>query len=250
GRGVKVRGEVCAETAAYINRFWLFSQRQNRPYVVAKFAISLDGKIATRCGDSQWITGPEARARAHELRQSVDAVIVGAGTIIADDPALTARPEGREPAHPLRVVLDSSGRTKPGAKAYERVGNGALVVTTASAGDAQLGAYRAVGAETLVLSADERGRPELRELLPALKARGLNGVMVEGGGEVFGSFFDDGLVDEVWAFIAPIVVGGGASAVAGSGAARIAEAWSLKDVNVETLGRDMLVRGLVARESR
>lgn len=249
-RGVKVRTDVCAEKAAYLNRFWLHAQRSDRPYVIAKFAISLDGKISTRTGESQWITGPEARERAHQLRQSVDAVIVGAGTIIADDPALTARPEGREPAHPLRVVLDSGGRTKPGAKVYERAGKGALVVTTAAVAHAQLDAYRAVGADALVLSADDRGRPELRELLPELKARGCCAVMVEGGGEVLGSFFDGGLVDEVWAFIAPIVIGGGKSAVDGTGAARIAEAWSLKDVKAEMLGRDMLVCGVLAREGR
>jgi diaminohydroxyphosphoribosylaminopyrimidine deaminase/5-amino-6-(5-phosphoribosylamino)uracil reductase len=249
-RGVKVRSEVCPEKAAYLNRFWLHAQRSDRPYVIAKFAMSLDGKIATRLGDSKWITGPEARERAHQLRQSVDAVIVGAGTIIADDPALTARPLDREPAHPLRVVLDSAGRTKPGAKVYERVGKGALVVVTSAASCAQLDAYRAVGVEPLVLSADDSGHPELRELLPALKSRGVNGVMVEGGSETLGAFFDAGLVDEVWAFIAPVIVGGGKPAVGGSGVSRIAEAWSLKDVEAESLGRDFLVRGLVSREGR
>ncbi|MGE0408833.1 MAG: bifunctional diaminohydroxyphosphoribosylaminopyrimidine deaminase/5-amino-6-(5-phosphoribosylamino)uracil reductase RibD [Amphiplicatus sp.] len=248
--GIKVRHEVCAKEAAYLNRFWLKSITSDRPYVVAKFAMSLDGKIATRAGASQWITGPKARARAHQLRQSVDAIIVGAGTLAADDPALTARPEGRAAAHPLRIVLDSSARSKPGAKAFERGGKGALLVTTRAATRTRLEAFRGLGVETLCLSADERGRPDLGALLEELKARGACGVLVEGGGETLGAFFDVGLVDEVWAFIAPIVIGGGKPAVGGAGVAALADAWSLQEVETERLGRDLLLRGVVNRRPR
>lgn len=245
--GVKARNGVCGAEAAALNRFWLHALRAGRPYVIAKFAMSLDGRIATRTGASKWITGPEARERAHDLRRSVDAIIVGAGTVIADDPSLTARTKPGATAYPLRVVLDSAGRTSPGAAVYDRAGKGALLAATRAASPSRLADYRRHGVETLVLDTDEAGRPDVRDLMPALKTRGCNGVLVEGGAEVLGAFFDAGLVDEVWAFIAPIVIGGGKPAVSGLGAATIGEALSLAGVETETLGRDILLRGFVKR---
>lgn len=246
-KGLRVRGEVCAKEAAYLNRFWLHAIRAGRPYVVAKFAMSLDGRIATKTGDSKWITGPAARARAHELRRSADAIIVGAGTVIADDPSLTARPEIGETSYPLRVVLDSAGRTSPGAAVYDRTGRGALLAATSAAPHARLDAYRRHGVDAVVLSADAQGRPDLQELLGELKIRGCCGVMVEGGAQVLGAFFDAGLVDEVWAFIAPIVIGAGKPPIAGEGVARIADALRLCDLETETLGADILARGRINR---
>jgi diaminohydroxyphosphoribosylaminopyrimidine deaminase/5-amino-6-(5-phosphoribosylamino)uracil reductase len=243
--GIKTRNGLCAPEARELNRFWIHAVKSSRPYVVAKFAMSLDGKIATPAGDSKWITGALARERAHELRRIVDAIVVGANTIIADDPALTARHGLEVVGRPLRVVLDSAARTPLSALAFERSGKGALLVATGRAPAARLDAYRALGVETLVLPADRNGRPDVAELLPALKMRGVNGVLVEGGAATLGSFFDARLVDEVWAFIAPIVIGGGASAAAGAGVSRIADAFSLDDVEVERLGRDLVVRGRV-----
>ncbi|HXI87277.1 MAG TPA: bifunctional diaminohydroxyphosphoribosylaminopyrimidine deaminase/5-amino-6-(5-phosphoribosylamino)uracil reductase RibD [Parvularculaceae bacterium] len=247
--GVAVRSGVCADEAAHLNRFWLHSVRVGRPYVVAKFAMSLDGRIATRTGDSKWITGAEARTRAHQLRRAVDAIIVGAGTVIADDPSLTARPESGEMAYPLRVVLDSTGRTSPGAAIFDRVGRGALLAATSAARHARLDDYRQHGVDAVILSADAKGRPHLNELLSELKKRNCCGVMVEGGAEVLGSFFDARLVDEVWAFIAPIVIGGGKSAVAADGVAYIADAWRLANVETESIGPDLLIRGRVDRSA-
>lgn len=245
-RGIRVRSGVCEEEARALNRFWLHAVEHKRPYVIAKFAMSLDGKIATHSGDSKWITGPEARERAHALRGLVDAIVVGAGTVIADDPSLTAR-DGLEVMNlPLRIVLDSEGRTPPAAAVFDRAGRGALLVTTKRAPAARLDAFRELGADVLVLDANRSGRPDVAELITALGARGVCGLMVEGGSEVLGAFFDAGAVDEVWAFIAPVVIGRGKSAVAGLGVERVAEAFALADVEYERLGGDLLIRGRIA----
>lgn len=248
--GVAVRGGVLRKEAREQNRFWLHWLETKRPYVIAKFAASLDGKLATHAGESKWITGPASRARAHELRRRVDAIVVGADTVIADDPSLTARPENAEPQFPLRVILDKAGRTPPGAKVYGRVGRGALLVASEKTPSARLDAYREHGVEILQLEADADGRPDLEALVDALGARGINAVMVEGGGAVLGSLFDARLVDEVWAFIAPVVIGGkDAPALAGRGIALLADAFRLIDPETELLDGDILVRGRIRKEA-
>ena len=245
--GIGTRRGVCGDAAQALNRYWLHKLHTGRPYVVAKFAASLDGKIATHTGDSQWITGPAARGRGHDLRAEVDGIVVGADTVIADDPALTARPAGRDMRRPLRIVLDSRARTSPGAHVFDRAGNGALLAATDAAPQARLDAFREHGVDVLTLPKDENARPDIEALLETLSGRGLNAVMVEGGGAVLGAFFDAGLVDEVWAFIAPVVIGGPAKApVGGAGAASLAEALRLSNVKTEMLGDDILVRGLTA----
>ena len=247
--GIKVMRSEFEKEARALNRFWLHTLTENRPFVVAKFAASLDGKIATASGDSKWITGENSRARAHDLRRQVDAVIVGADTVIADDPSLTARSDKSETRHPLRIVLDSTARTSPGAKVYDRAGKGAMLVTTAAAPENHLNRFREHGVEILTLDAGRKGRPDLDALLNKLGARGFNGVMIEGGGAVLGSFFDAQLVDEVWAFIAPVIIGGaGKSPVAGDGVAAIADAFRLEDIETQTLCPDILMRGRVIKD--
>lgn len=214
-----------------------------RPYVIAKAAMSLDGRIATAGGESRWITGTDARLAGHELRRRADAIVVGAGTVIADDPALTARRNG-EVSHPLRVVLDSTARTSPGAAAFSRDGKGAVLATTDAAPGARLARFRERGVETLVLPADARGRLRLDELLPALHARGVATALVEGGGETLGAFHDADLIDEIWLFLAPIVIGGGRAAIHGAGAGTLAEAQRFAFDPPKVLGADILFRGV------
>ena len=244
--GVKVSHGLCEDQARSLNRFWLKQLRAARPYVVAKFAASLDGKIATHKGDSKWITNSASRARAHDLRKEVDAIVVGANTIIADDPSLTARKDDEVVGEPLRVVLDSTARTSPGAKVFDRSGKGALLVTTTKAPESRLAQFREHGVEILILDRGHDGRPDLPLLLAALGERGVNGVMVEGGGAVLGGFFDAGLVDEVWAFVAPTIIGGkGKTPVGGEGASFVTDAFSLSNVETEMLEGDILMRGIL-----
>ncbi|MEL7027613.1 MAG: bifunctional diaminohydroxyphosphoribosylaminopyrimidine deaminase/5-amino-6-(5-phosphoribosylamino)uracil reductase RibD [Pseudomonadota bacterium] len=248
--GVRVRGGVCENDAHAQNRVFFASLLSNRPYVFAKFAASLDGKIATRTGDSQWITGREARARGHDLRQMADAILVGADTVIADDPSLTARPEGRTPAHPLRVILDSRGRTPIEARVFDpELPGRTLIAGVDTPSPLRAAALAARNVEVLTVAPDDKGRVDIAALLIALKARGVQSVMVEGGGAALGSVFDAGLVDEVWAFLAPVIIGGESpSPVGGLGVASLAEAFRLNACEVEQAGTDILLRGLVQRQ--
>ncbi len=247
--GVKVRGGVCADEARELNRPWVHSLKHKRPYVIGKTAMSLDGRISTSTGESKWITGEISRARAHQLRKFANAIIVGAETVIADDPALTAR-IGDEIHHPLRVVLDSAGRTPPGSKVYERLGKGALIAMTSRAPQARINAYRELGVDTVICGADASGRPDLVDLLGALHERGVLSVLVEGGGEVLGAFFDADLLEEIHLFVAPKLIGGGKPAFGGHGVDRLYFSERYSFAEPQKLGSDILWRGVRRLEAR
>ena len=225
------------------------------PFVVAKFAASLDGKIAAASGDSRWVSGDEAREWAHVLRTRVDAILVGSSTVVVDDPLLTARPShgpvggGEEAARqPLRVIVDTRGRTPPMAQAL--TGDAATLVATGPDSPPEWRAsIQARGAEMLPLPlAGEH--LDVRALLEELGRRDIVTLLVEGGGVILGAFFDAGLVDKVHAVIAPLIVGAAdaPAAVAGEGAYRMADALRLRDVTVERLGDDLLVTAYPQRE--
>ncbi len=248
--GVEVHLGPGQDAARDLNRFFFHYVRVAKPYVIAKFAASLDGKIATRSGDSQWITGPEARQRGHELRRQVDAILAGAGTVIADDPQLTARfPDGGLASHqPLRIVLDSRGRAPLDARVFSPDLPGrTLVATTAAMPEAHRRALAARDVEAVVLPADETGRVAIPALLQHLGQRQVVSLMVEGGGQILASFFEAGEVQEVWAFLAPMIIGGEAAPgpVGGLGAAFLTDATILRDVSIESVGKDWLFRAKV-----
>jgi diaminohydroxyphosphoribosylaminopyrimidine deaminase/5-amino-6-(5-phosphoribosylamino)uracil reductase len=237
-------GEGAAEAARTLEDF-LVHRTLGRPLVVAKFAASLDGRIASVSGDARWVSGPAARAWVHHERAALDAILVGSGTVLADDPLLTARPEdGPPPRQPLRVVADSRGRIPPAARVLDGAEAPTLVATTATAPAAWRAAVAARGAEVLVLPAGPDGRVDLDALLRALGGRGVMSVLVEGGATLLGALFDAGLVDKVQTVVAPLIIGGLApAAVAGRGARTMAEALRLRDVSVERLGDDVLITG-------
>ncbi len=186
---------------------WLTAQATGRPFVTWKYAATLDGRSAAADGTSRWITGESARADVHRLRAEVDAVLVGVGTVLADDPQLTVRPDpGRQP---LRVVLDRTGRTPPSA----RVHDGA--------------------AETLVLDAPPR------EALVALQERGVVSVLLEGGPTLAGAFLAEGLVDRVVGYVAPALLGDGLPALVGAGVGTIKDAVRLRLDDVARFGDDV-----------
>jgi diaminohydroxyphosphoribosylaminopyrimidine deaminase/5-amino-6-(5-phosphoribosylamino)uracil reductase len=217
------------------------------PFVTAKFAISLDGKIATRSGDSKWITGEQARGYVHSLRRSADAIMVGVNTLIADDPQLTARGQGAEESikAPMRVIVDSHGRTPPTSQALREPGK-TLVAAARPVEPPKLRALAEAGAEVLELPAKD-DLVNLEELLRALGEREITSVLVEGGGTLLGSLFDLGLVDKVIAFISPLVIGGreAKTAVGGVGVSHVAQGLRLTRVRVEQFGEDIMVSGYV-----
>jgi diaminohydroxyphosphoribosylaminopyrimidine deaminase/5-amino-6-(5-phosphoribosylamino)uracil reductase len=237
-----VVGEGGAESARLLEGY-IKHRRTGRPFVIAKFAMTLDGKIATATGDSRWVSGPESRAWAHRQRSQVDAILVGSETVLLDDPELTARPEGLPGApQPLRVVLDSRGRTPPDAKVLSGPAP-TLVVTTRESSEKWRQSLGSGPVEVVVLPS-EAGRVSLEALLDELGRRGVLTLLVEGGGIVHGAFFDQRLVDKVEAFIAPKITGGPAPGpVLGRGVARMADAVALRDVSVERLGDDVLIIG-------
>jgi diaminohydroxyphosphoribosylaminopyrimidine deaminase/5-amino-6-(5-phosphoribosylamino)uracil reductase len=242
--GIRTVAGEGEEEAQRILEAFLKHRTTGLPFVIAKFAASLDGKIAAASGDSRWVSGPETREWAHTLRSRIDAILVGSETVVIDDPLLTARPGGTEAERqPLRVIVDTRGRTPPMAQAL--TGESKTLVATGP--DAPAGWRSAIegrGAEVLPLPlAGER--VDLRALLEELGRREIVTALAEGGGVVLGSFFDAGLVDKVHAIIAPLIIGAAdaPSAVAGEGADRMADALRLREVTVERLGEDILITG-------
>jgi diaminohydroxyphosphoribosylaminopyrimidine deaminase/5-amino-6-(5-phosphoribosylamino)uracil reductase len=238
--GLDVIVGVCEAEARRLNAPYLKLLRTGKPWVIAKWAMTLDGKIATRAGDSKWISGEESRRRVHELRGRVDAVIVGRGTVVADDPSLTARPPG--PRTATRVVLSASGelpeRCRLRATARE------VPVLVATGNESKLAGWAADGAEVLELPAGDGG-VSVDALLTELGRRRMTNVLVEGGAGVLGAFLDARAADEVWAFVAPKLVGGvGPSPVGGRGVERIAEALQAAETTVERVGEDVLITAI------
>ena len=244
--GIRVTvGEGEAE-ARRVNEAFFKHRETGLPFVIAKFAASLDGRIAAASGDSRWVSGPEAREWSHRLRTRIDAIICGSETIIIDDPLLTARPDGSDAARqPLRVVVDSRGRVAPMARVFQGTDWAlTLVATTEDASATWRASVEATGAEVLTF-AKHGDHVDLEELLRELARRDVVTALIEGGGVLLGGFFDRGLVDKVYAVIAPIIVGAADApgAVAGRGASRMADALRMRDITVERLGEDILVTG-------
>lgn len=232
--------------ARRLNEFYLKHVSTGLPFVTAKFAASLDGKIATAGGESRWITSAQTRDASHRLRHINDAILVGVNTVIADDPELTTRIEGGR--SPLRIVVDSRLRIPLTARVLRSAPGSALVATTAAADPDRISRLREAGVEVEVVDASPSG-VDLAALMAVLGARGAISVLVEGGARVHGAAFDAGIVDKVVAMLAPRVIGGAAapSAVGGAGAASLAAAAPLRDVSVERLGPDLVVTGYCVR---
>jgi len=220
---------------------------------MAKFAMSLDGKIATKTGDSKWITSDDARKYVHTLRHTVDAIMIGVNTVIIDNPHLTARgcggKGGMRKIQPLRLIVDSKGRAPLNAHIFEQPGE-VLLAVVGPFDPKKREEFTRAGAEVLELPSKE-GLVNIEELLKVLGKREVVSILVEGGGELLGSLFDHYLVDKVLAFISPIVIGGSEakSAVGGNGVANVAEALRLRQVKVESFGDDILVSGYVEKRA-
>ncbi|HUY96153.1 MAG TPA: bifunctional diaminohydroxyphosphoribosylaminopyrimidine deaminase/5-amino-6-(5-phosphoribosylamino)uracil reductase RibD [Verrucomicrobiae bacterium] len=243
--GVAVRVGCHAEEARELISAFAVWVTTGRPQVTLKFAMSLDGKLATTGGESRWITGPESRRRAHLLRHQHDAVLVGSGTVLADDPELSTRLE-RPARQPWRVVADGRLRTPASAKVLRGGGRPTLVATSADAPRDARAALEAAGAELIELTAID-GHLDLRELARHLGAGGCTSLLVEGGSTLLGSCLAQGLVDRVAAFVAPVLVGGvGApGAIGGAGVGQLADAVRLRRFTAEALGADLLLSGAI-----
>ena len=245
--GVRTHTGECAEEARLLIEAFAKHSATGLPFVTAKFAMSLDGKIASRSGDSKWISGEESRRFAHLLRTQSDAILVGINTVLADDPQLTARDaEGNaNDRQPLRVVLDSHARMPHDARMLSAPGD--TLLATAQ----ELTSMNRMKRMEVAEIGDGDGRVDLRALTAMLGGRDVTSVLVEGGGAVLGTLFDLRLVDKVVAFVAPVIIGGSdaITPVGGAGIADMQDALRLRDVEVRRFGEDVAVIGYVGSSS-
>jgi diaminohydroxyphosphoribosylaminopyrimidine deaminase/5-amino-6-(5-phosphoribosylamino)uracil reductase len=256
GNGIKELEKACIkvfvgerkEQVEPINEAYTKYITTGFPFVTVKFAMSLDGKIAATSGDSKWITNAESRQFAHSLRYTHDAIMAGANTVLADDPHLTTRSAGGRGGttgrQPLRIIVDGRGRIPQDARLFRESGKTMLVMgRPAKATEKE--AFASLDTEILELPS-ENGIIDLKQLLRILGERQITSVLVEGGGILAGSLFDQGMVDKVFAFIAPVIIGGEVNlAVAGKGACMLADAYHLERVTTANFGDDILISGYV-----
>ena len=251
--GVEVECGVLEEEARRLNEAFFKFITAGRPFVVLKAAVSLDGKIATASGESMWITGEAARTEAHRLRNTYDAVMVGIGTVLKDNPQLTTRlPAGEEGRDAVRVVVDSRLRLPLNARVINPASPAPLLVaTTEQAPRERLELLeRQEGVEVLCFSSRD-GQVPLGELMEELGKREICSVLLEGGATLNASALKEGIVDKVVVFMAPRIIGGteAPGMVGGSGCARLSDAWKLEEVSFSPVGEDIMLVGYLAKKA-
>jgi diaminohydroxyphosphoribosylaminopyrimidine deaminase/5-amino-6-(5-phosphoribosylamino)uracil reductase len=247
--GIAVTIGVYEVEAHKLNEVFVKYITTHRPFVTLKSAITLDGKIATRTGASQWITGELARQEGHRLRHAADAILVGIGTVLQDDPQLTTRLPDRQGINPLRVIVDSTLRIPLQAKVTDvATDRRTLVVTTARALAAHSAQLRARGVEVVCLPAYDDGRVDLEALLRYLGERGIASVLVEGGATLSATLLTRRLIDKVLFFVAPKIIGGdGISVVEACGVETMEQVINLRDLVGQRLGNDVLLEAYLTR---
>ncbi|MCX8116389.1 MAG: bifunctional diaminohydroxyphosphoribosylaminopyrimidine deaminase/5-amino-6-(5-phosphoribosylamino)uracil reductase RibD [Desulfobacterota bacterium] len=244
--GLQVDVGVCEEASRALNEAFSKYIQSGLPFVSLKVASTLDGKIATPSGESKWITGEESRRFVHRLRNEVDAVVVGVDTVLRDDPLLTARIRGGR--DPFRVVLDSRLRTPEGAKVIEERPEKTIIATTSLAPAERIECFAKRGVNLLIVDPIE-GRVDLNALLRRLGQMEMVSLMVEGGGQINNAFLSVGLVDKIFLFLAPKLIGGDQAPgiFSGRGVDKLEEAIRVERMQVRRLGEDLLVVGYPRR---
>lgn len=245
--GLDVTVGLLAKRAQRMNEIFFTYITAGIPFVHLKLAMSLDGKIATRTGDSHWITNEQSRIAAHRLRRKYMALLVGVNTIITDDPRLTVR--HIKGLNPLRIILDGRGRIPVAARVFTEPGR--TIVVTATMTHATEQAIQAQGGEVWRIVQHE-DKVDLPLLLHRLGREGIDGLLIEGGGVTAASFLEAGLVDKVSFFFAPLIIGGAtaATAVGGKGTAEIARAICLSDIRTKRIGDDLVYTGYITGGDR
>ena len=247
--GIAVNVGVLEERCRRLNEVFAGFITRGRPFVILKAAASIDGRTATPGGESRWITGEAARREVHRLRKGVDAILVGAETVIADDPLLTARPAPVRAERPLRIVLDGRLRIPAKARLFYDDTPPVIVVTTKGAPARKIGALEKAGAEVLTLPDRGGKKVSMKALMKRLGRRGITSVLIEGGAETHARAFEDGVVDKVVFFYAPMVIGGGRAPgmIGGDGCGNLKNAWKLDRMRTRRFGPDIMVEGYVGR---
>ena len=244
--GIAVEVGLLEEPLHRLNRIFLKYITTRRPWVVMKSAMTLDGKIAAYTGRSKWVTGEQARFRVQQMRSVFFGIMVGSGTVLADDPMLNCRLEGNF-RQPVRIVVSSSGRLPLDSQLVRTAGTYRTVLAcTSQAPQDKLQALQDCGVEILQCRG-EQGQVDCADLLDRLGAMGIDSILLEGGGRLNETFLRHGLIDEVYSFIAPKLIGGeeARTPVEGQGFPEMSQAVELQDVEVEQVGRDIMIHGLI-----
>jgi len=246
GLGLEVITGVLADESLALNRPFVKHVTCGRPWVIMKAGMSMDGRIATRTGHSQWITGEAARARVHWWRDRVDAILIGVGTALADDPSLTARPPRGRGHDPLRVVLDSALRLAPTSRLLQQKSTAATWIFCGPAASLpRRAALVAAGAVVKEVALSSQGGLDLAEVLAELGRNGVTTLLVEGGGQVHAAFLRENLYDQACLFVAPFFLGGDGLPVIGDlGLERVEQGRRFRRTAVRHLGEDLQIEGL------
>ncbi len=248
---IKIREGVLEQKARRLNETFIKYITKKMPFVSVKVAMSIDGKIATTAGESHWITGEKARQFVHRLRDHSDVIMVGIETVLKDNPRLTARPEGLEGHDPVRVIVDSNARLPLDAKVIESSSAAkTILAVTEKAPRDKCRALKSKGVEIIELPS-VGGRVDLKALMAELAARELTAVLVEGGGTLNYSLLEGALIDKLFIFVAPLIIGGKESptAFSGSGISDLSKAWTVEEIEMKQFDRDLLLIGYPAISS-
>jgi len=244
-QGVEVVIGVLRRDCHKINEHFIKYITTGRPWVILKSAVSLDGKIATRTGDSKWITGSKARAYAHRLRSRVDAILVGAETVRMDDPQLTVRPKKKSMRNPVRIIVSGKGSISTSAKIFNNAHKERVIyVANASLPLVRKKKLQKIGVEVLLVKYRKK-KVDLPLLMDALGKMKITSIMIEGGSEISGNALKEKLVDKLIYFLAPKIIGGknAPGPVGGQGISRIEDFIEVKEISIEKLGNDFVIEG-------
>ncbi len=241
---IKVEVGFLEEKLKKINEVFLKYANKNMPFITVKVAQSLDGKIASKTGDSKWITSDKSRVYSHKIRQNYDAIVVGVNTVLRDNPKLTSWFSQK---NPIKIVVDSQLSTPVDANIFADDSK-VIIVTVPSRPGQETENRKSLAQKAKILEVKEKGgQINLKDMLKKLAGLNISNVLVEGGGTLIGSLFDEGLVDKIMFFISPKIIGGkdAVSSVMGQGITRVDKAVKLKDVSVKRIGEDFLVEAYV-----
>lgn len=238
--GITVDVGVLEDEARRLNEVFCKYIVTQMPFVIAKCGMSLDGKIATRTGDSKWVTGEESRAMVHRIRNEVDAILVGSRTVMIDDPSLTTRIREEKGKDPVRIILDADNYLDPAARVFRKESNAPTWVAVPDERNIE-------GADEVLRISPGLGGLDMRLLMRELASREITSVLIEGGGTTLASAFGAGIVDKVMFFVAPKIIGGreAITAVEGEGIARMNEAIALERMQATPVGEDILLEAYV-----
>ena len=243
--GIEVVEGVCRDEAEKLNEVFLKWIVHKMPFIVGKTAMTLDGKIATVSGDSKWITNEKSRKFVHQLRDLYDGILIGIGTVLADNPTLTTRLDhlGK---NPVRIIVDSKARIPLDSIVITDKSAHTILAVTERASQEKIAALLQVGIEVIVTK-EKADRVDLSDLLKILAEKNICSILVEGGSRINYSFFVEHLVDKVHCFIAPKIIGGtdAASPVGGKGTFYMKDAYQLNDITTERFDEDILITGYV-----